>query len=205
MQVDWDQLYQQADTPWDNGEPSIHLKTFLAEGKVKPCRVLELGCGTGTNAVFLAQLGFEVTAVDLSPTALRRAGEKANQAKVNVNFLEANVTALPDSGGPFPFVFDRGTYHHVRKIDLAGFKKVIAKMVAPSGIYLVLAGNANTGAPHDKGPPSVRAADLSSELESDCFDLLELKQSVFDGVIIDGIDFSPLSWTAVLKRREHNR
>jgi hypothetical protein len=47
MQVDWDQRYSQSDTPWDSGVPSQHLKSFLAEGKVKPGRVLELGCGTG--------------------------------------------------------------------------------------------------------------------------------------------------------------
>jgi SAM-dependent methyltransferase len=205
MQTDWDLRYQQADTPWDNGNPSVHLKSFLSEGKVKPCRALELGCGTGTNAIFLAQLGYEVTAVDLSPTALERAREKARQAKVKVNFLEADVTALPDLGGPFPFVFDRGTYHVVRSINLAGFQKMLTEMVAPSGFYLVLAGNANTDVYLDKGPPTVRAGDLSFELESDCFDLLELKQSVFDGVKIDGVDFAPLSWTAVLQRREHNR
>src|SRR5271167_3796183 len=51
MQVDWDQRYIQSDTPWDSGIPSQHLKSFLAESKVQPGRVLELGCGSGTNAI----------------------------------------------------------------------------------------------------------------------------------------------------------
>jgi SAM-dependent methyltransferase len=205
MEVDWDQRYIQSDTPWDSGVPSQHLKSFLAEGKVKSGRVLELGCGTGTNAIFLAQQGFDVTAVDLSPTALERAREKAAQAKVKINFVEADVTALPDLGGPFPFMFDRGTYHIVRKINLAGFQTMLAKMVEPSGFYLVLAGNANTLAPADQGPPTVRAAEIAAEIELNSFDLVELKQTVFHGVKIEGREFTPLAWSALFQRRNRER
>ena len=59
---DWHKRYSDKDTPWDSGQPSRELERILEEGWIKPCRVLELGCGTGTNAVYLAQRGFEVTA-----------------------------------------------------------------------------------------------------------------------------------------------
>jgi 2-polyprenyl-3-methyl-5-hydroxy-6-metoxy-1,4-benzoquinol methylase len=205
INTDWEQRYIEKDTPWDSGKPSTELQRLVSEGKVKPGRVLELGCGTGTNAIFLASLGFEVTAVDLSLTALERAREKAREAKVTVNFIQADVTALPDLGGPFPFVFDRGTYHVVRTVNLSGFQKMLAKVVEPLGIYLILAGNANTLAPTDVGPPVVRASELCSELESDCFDVLELKQTHFNGVMIGGKEFSPMAWAAILQRREQNR
>src|SRR5690349_11870900 len=127
---DWNASYANSNTPWDSGVPSQYLEGFITEGRVKPCRALELGCGTGTNAVYLAQQGFDVTAVDLSPIALERAREKAARAKVKVNFVEGDVTALPDLGGTFPFVFDRGTYHVVRKVNLAGFQTTLSNVVA---------------------------------------------------------------------------
>ena len=205
QQVDWNQRYIQSDTPWDSGVPSQHLISFLAEGKVKSGRVLELGCGTGTNAIHLAKLGFEVTAVDLSKVALERAREKAAQAKVAINFVEADVTAMPNLGRPFPFVFDRGTYHIVRKVNISGFQKMLANMVAASGFYLVLAGNANTLDSTDQGPPTVRAGEIVSEIELDSFDLIELKQTLFHGIKIEGKDFTPLAWCALFQRRDQER
>ena len=69
----WNNRYQQADTPWDSGVPSAQLVAALDGGLVAPCRALELGCGTGTNAIYLAQRGFDVTAVDAAPLAIETA------------------------------------------------------------------------------------------------------------------------------------
>jgi len=203
--VDWNQRYIDADTPWDSGTPSEELKRFLNLGLVKPGRVLELGCGTGTNALFLAQAGFDVTAVDLSEVALKQARKKADAAKASINFIQSDITTLPDLGAPFPFVFDRGTFHIVRTINLAGIQKTLTNMIAVDGLYLVLAGNANEDGPTDKGPPRVTSAQMCAELEGDSFDLVSLEEAKFDGVRIDGVEYTPLSWTGVFRRRRSNR
>jgi SAM-dependent methyltransferase len=203
--TDWNQRYIDSNTPWDSGRPSLGLISLLEEGKIKPCRMLEFGCGTGTNAIYLAQLGFDVTAVDLSEVALDRARAKAKEANVSIKFIQADLTAPPDLGGPFPFVFDRGTYHIVRSVNLTAFQKTLESVVAPDGYYVVLAGNANVGVADDKGPPTVRAQELCSELEGDSFNLLQLQQAHFDGVIIDGREFSPLAWFALLQKRQGKR
>lgn len=206
MDADWNQRYIDLDTPWDTGIPSEELKAVLSEGLVKPCRVLELGCGTGTNAIFLAQSGFDVTAVDLSEVAISRAKAKADSAGVKINFWQGDITALPaELGENFPFVFDRGTYHIVRSVNLKGMQTMLAKAVAPDGYFLVLAGNANEDAPPDKGPPRVKASDMCAELEANAFDLVRLKESNFRGIVIDGQQFSPLSWSAIFRRRQVNR
>ncbi|MBX9879550.1 MAG: methyltransferase domain-containing protein [Candidatus Obscuribacterales bacterium] len=203
---DWNQRYIDDDTPWDSGLPSEELKAILAAGLIKPCRVFEVGCGTGTNAIFLAQAGFDVTAVDLSEVAINRAKEKAAAAGVKVNFLVADVTALPaEVGSEFPFVFDRGTYHIVRDVNLKALQSTLAKLVAPGGYYLVLAGNANEDAPPDKGPPRVKASDVCAELEGNAFDLVRLKESHFTGVKINGENFSPLAWSGIFRRRHEER
>src|SRR5262245_55172693 len=123
QQEHWDSRYRQPDqAPWDTGRPSAELERRIAQMKPAPCRTMELGCGTGTNAVWLAQQGFEVTAIDISPTAIERAREKATEAGVQVQFMQADVTVLPDLGPPFPFFFDRGCYHVVRRENLAAYQ-----------------------------------------------------------------------------------
>lgn len=203
--VDWNERYVKSDTPWDSGMPSEALQCILNEGKVKPCRVLELGCGTGTNAIFLAKAGFEVTAVDLSPLAIEKAKKKAEEVGLSINFLQADVTNLPELGAPFPFVFDRGTYHIVRHMNLKGFQRTLETMVEPGGYFLVLAGSTNEPGPEEKGPPRVTPQDLCAELEFDCFNLLKLEQSAFHGVMIGGEEFTPLAWKALLQRRAIKR
>ncbi|MBY0547318.1 MAG: class I SAM-dependent methyltransferase [Candidatus Obscuribacterales bacterium] len=203
--VDWDQRYVDSNTPWDSGTPSEVLSAFLDDENVQPGRALELGCGTGTNAIFLAQRGFEVTAVDLSATAIKMAKEKAEKAGCNVNFVQADVTALPDIGAPFPFVFDRGTYHVVRGINLEGLQSTLSHVVARGGFYLVLAGSANENAPPDNGPPRVTAHDLCRELEGTAFDLVRLEESNFHGIRIEGQEYKPVAWKAILRRREIDR
>lgn len=64
---DRDSFYQSGTAPWETKHPSTELQRVIAEEKLQPCRTIELGCGTGINAVWLAQQGFDVTAVDISP------------------------------------------------------------------------------------------------------------------------------------------
>lgn len=203
--TDWNQRYIDVDTPWDSGLPSEGLSGFLQKHCLKPSRVLELGCGTGTNAIFLAKAGFTVTAVDLSEAALQQARKKATQAEVSINFVQADVTALPDIGPPFPFVFDRGTYHVVRTINLKGLQNTLERVVESGGIYLVLAGNANEIGPPEKGPPRVTASELCTDLEYDKFDLISLEETHFHGIKIEGKEYTPLAWKAVLRRRLSSR
>lgn len=203
--VDWNKRYIDADTPWDSGVPSVWLREFLEEGLVKPCCVLELGCGTGTNAIFLAERGFEVTAVDLSDEALLRARKKSEDKGLSITFHQADVTTSLDLGRQFPFVFDRGTYHSVRNLNLKGFQQTLERAVSPGGYYFVLVGNANETAPPELGPPRVTAAELCAELEFDTFDLVRLEETIFHGVRIGGSEYTPLAWKVLLRRRETSR
>ena len=82
---DWNVRYVEGDTPWDSKLVSLELRRVIKEQGIKPCRVLELGCGTGTNAIYLAKQGFEVTAVEISERALEMAALQAQRASTNVN------------------------------------------------------------------------------------------------------------------------
>jgi methyl halide transferase len=198
--INWNDRYVTKDTPWDSGEPSRELARIIEQGLAPPGRMLELGCGTGTNAVFLAQKKFEVTAFDLSPLAIEQARSRAAKAGVAAKFAVGDVLNLPDVGAPFDFVFDRGVYHHLRSVDLWGFLKTLERVTHAGSLYLTLAGNANEVRTGEGGPPQVHAHDLCKELLP-LFDLVQLREFRFDGVVVDGQNISPLGWSALLRRR----
>ena len=77
----WNEIYRSPTPPsWDIGRPAIDLVRAVESGLIKPCRAVDLGCGSGTNAIYLAGKGFDVTGIDLSSTALSIAQKKAQQA-----------------------------------------------------------------------------------------------------------------------------
>ena len=73
---DWNEHYISRQTPWDSGVPSKELIRVLDTEKITPCRAGELGCGTGTNSIYLATRGFDTTGFDCSPAALEERERK---------------------------------------------------------------------------------------------------------------------------------
>src|SRR5439155_25080922 len=125
--------------------------------------VLEIGCGTGTNAIELAKRRFEVVAVDFVAQAIETAREKARKAKVKVVFRVADVLN-DDLGGPYHILFDRGVYHVLRKGNLKAFQEFLKKVTRPGSWWLSLAGNAKEQSDGD-GPPVVSEEEIRAELE----------------------------------------
>lgn len=191
----WDERYRSGQTPWDTGNPSVELTRVLDEKLVPPCRALELGCGTGTNAIFLAQRGFHVTAADSSSVALDRARHRATEKRVRVNFVLSDVCRLPCPQTPFDFVFDRGCYHCVRETNLEGFLSMLARVTAPGSKFLVLAGNKKERT--EVGPPRVSEDEMRSEL-GPLFDVDFIREFRFTD---PGDTAGPLAWSCLLTRR----
>lgn len=192
----WDERYEKGDSPWETGQPSSELQRLIAETSIHPCRALELGCGTGASAVWLAQQGFNVTALDLSPLAIDRALQRANKAGVRVNFLVADVLNPPtELADPFDFFFDRGCYHVVRRENVTAYLETLRQLTRPGTLGLVLTGNARE--PHEPGPPVVTEEQVRAELGL-LFDLVRLREFRFDQVEVDGTRF--LGWSCLLRR-----
>jgi SAM-dependent methyltransferase len=202
---DWNEHYATGNTPWDSGNPSLEMQRVIEECEITPRRTLEIGCGTGTNALWLAEQGFDVTAVDVVPLAVERAFARARAARVKIALRVANlldpaaVTTLCQDG-TYPFVFDRGVYHCLREENLAATLAALERLTSAGSLYLLLAGNANDTADPDRGPPRVHAHELTVEL-APLFDLIQLREFRFDGVIIDGTEVNPLGWSALWRRK----
>ncbi|MGE3809457.1 MAG: class I SAM-dependent methyltransferase, partial [Gemmataceae bacterium] len=142
-QEKWDERYRENDLPWETGHASTELQRVLAEETIDRGRAIDIGCGTGANAVLLAQQGFEVVGVDFSPTAIERALARAGEANAEAEFVVADLLDPPDLGEPFTFFFDRGCYHVLRRDGhTADYIKTLARWTVPGARGLVLAGNA---------------------------------------------------------------
>ena len=193
--ISWNERYRDGNLPWDTGRPSSELQRAVTENGIKPCRVLEIGCGTGTNSVWLAQQGFDVTGVDLAPLAVEQAEERARAAGVNAHFLAADVLDLPDLAGPFGFLFDRGCFHAVRREAPQRYAAAVAQKLTVGGRGLILAGNARE--PHDPGPPVVTEEQLRDEL-GEAFQILDLREFRFDEA--PGVSERFLGWSCLVER-----
>lgn len=192
----WNQRYETGSTPWDSGLPSAELRRVIDETGIQPCRVLELGCGTGTNAVLLAQLGFQVTAVDLSPLAIEQAEAKAEQAGVDVSWICGDVCSIEQPDEAFPLVFDRGCFHCIRRdVSVAAILETFGRVTAVGSRLIVFTGNANQKREH--GPPGLFEDDIRTDL-GDLFEINQLRPFYFEDA---GGKQGPLGWSCLATRR----
>jgi 2-polyprenyl-3-methyl-5-hydroxy-6-metoxy-1,4-benzoquinol methylase len=103
--------YKSGDTPWDVGQADFNLIEVVTQNPILSCKVLDIGCGTGDNSVWLAQNRFQVFGTDTSEIALEKAKEKASKANVECDFMLVDFIKNKIEGAPFGFVFDRGCFH----------------------------------------------------------------------------------------------
>ncbi|MEU8076091.1 class I SAM-dependent methyltransferase [Catellatospora citrea] len=132
----WDGFYtdRSREVPFFAAKPDENLASYLDRGLVTPGRALDLGCGPGRNAVHLAALGFEVDAVDLSPTALAWAQDRAAEASVDVRFLCGDAFAL-DLTGPYDLIYDSGCFHHLPPHRRISYLRLLDRSLAPGGHF----------------------------------------------------------------------
>jgi SAM-dependent methyltransferase len=154
--------------PWDTGTPDPMLVEMIESRTIAPGRTLEIGCGTGTNAIYLAQHGFDVVGVDIAPLAVENARAKAHRAHGThgrCRFEVLDFLNEAPSGGPFQFVFDRGCFHifdedHERR----RFAENVAAALVDGGVWLSLIGSTE-GPPRDAGPPRRQAREIITAIE----------------------------------------
>lgn len=193
----WDDHYRAGQPPWETGSPSSELERVIAEQEIAPCRVVDLGCGSGINAVWLAQRGFDVTGIDVSTLAIQQARSRAAEVGVTIRFEQDDLLAPRGQYEPFPFFFDRGCYHAVRRVDAAAYVRTLQRLTQPNALGLVLAGNSGSTHQPGQGPPVVSEEELRSELGA-AFEIVHLREFEFDGTP-GPTPF--LAWSCLVRRR----
>ncbi|HTV82286.1 MAG TPA: class I SAM-dependent methyltransferase [Acidobacteriaceae bacterium] len=176
----WNDSYASGQLPWDTGVPEPLLVRFVDSEGITPGRALEIGAGTGTNAIWLAERGFDVLGVDVSPLAIERACSKLDGRPLRCRFATMDFLAAPTLG-PFHFVFDRGCFH---VFDDPGertrFAERVASTLAPGGLWLSLIGSTE-GPPREFGPPRRSARDIPFAIEP-ALEIIEMRSAEFRGI-----------------------
>src|SRR6202789_1002368 len=98
----WNEAYASGQLPWDTGQPEPILVEFVTSGRVKPSPALEIGAGTGTNAIWMAERGFDVLGVDISPLAVERAHAKMEGRALRCRFAAWDFLAAASARRPVP-------------------------------------------------------------------------------------------------------
>jgi len=157
--------YKKGYMPWVHENPDFNLVEMVERWPIKPCKTLEMGCGTGVDAVWLASQKFDVTACDISEIAIEIAKKNLPGDMNNCKFHVLDCMNDPIPEAPFGFVFDRGYFHSNRT---AMSRKRLAKKIADTlelgGLWLNISGSFD-GAKRETGPPRMKAKEIISAAE----------------------------------------
>lgn len=189
--------YREGCAPWDIGKPDFNLIQVVTATPITPCKALDIGCGTGDNAIWLSNQNFTVVGIDAAEIAIERAKAKAADAKVTCTFAVLNVLNKDVDGTPFGFVFDRGCFH---TMDSAEQRQCFAKQVhdhlGENGLWLSLIGSADNE-PLDEGPPKLTATEIVGAVEP-YFEILSLVSSHFETTLPQ----PPRTWVCLMRKRK---
>lgn len=134
----WQSFYEdrQRACPFFVDVPDENLVRWVESGAVPRGAAIDLGCGQGRNAVYLARQGWRVQAVDFSASAVAWARERVAAGAVDVTVTQCSVFELPDSvGGPFDLAYDGGCFHHMAPHRRTGYVELVAGLVRPGGCF----------------------------------------------------------------------
>jgi SAM-dependent methyltransferase len=136
MKLFYDLWYRFGTPPWV-GPARSELVRLVESGDLLPGRAIDLGCGEGDNAIFLAQHGFQVTAVDFSPAAIAKAKAKAHEAGADVDFVIDDLTRLTGVSGHFDVLVDYGTFDDLSNRDRAAYVDQVRSLAKPGAKFLL--------------------------------------------------------------------
>jgi len=188
--------YEAGNTPWEIDMPDSNLIETVTRTPIKPCKALEIGCGTGDNAIWLTQQGFDVVAIDSSETAIEKAKNKASSAGAPCAFLICDVLAGHIEGAPFGFAFDRGCFHTLDTAEeRRRFAEIVNRHLEEGRLWLSLVGSADERR-DGPGPPQRSAGDIVNAVEP-CFEILSLVSGHFGGNRAN----PPRAWVCLMRKR----
>lgn len=129
--------YKSGNLPWDSVEPPPEVKAFVPS--LPPGRALDLGCGHGRSAIFLARRGWKVDAVDFVELAIEEARRRAEEAGVQVQFHVGDITRLDFLSGPYNFAVDVGCAHGLQPDQLRLYHAELKRLLAPDAHFMLFA------------------------------------------------------------------
>jgi SAM-dependent methyltransferase len=133
----WDWFYsdRQKGVPFFTNSPDENLVSYFENKIFSPGKVLEFGCGPGRNAIYFAEQGCIVDAIDISQESLKWAEERAGEKNVSINFLRKNIFELDIEEGKYDVVYDSGCFHHIAPHRRMSYLNLIKKALKQDGFF----------------------------------------------------------------------
>ena len=142
MSIFWDLMYLFKKTPWDTGITPPEIVAVIESGRLRPPgRAFDLGCGTGTNAIYLAQHGFDVIGLDVSRRAIALARRKARSANLAIKFERGDVTLMRRwaISNSIDFAYDIGCFHNLEAEARKRYVSGLTAVLKPGALYMLYA------------------------------------------------------------------
>lgn len=155
--VGFEWAYRNGVPPWDIGRPQPAIVRLAEQGLIAG-DVIDLGCGTGENALYLASTGRPVVGVDAAPTAIARAQEKSRLRGIEATFLVADALKLEALGREFDTAVDCGLFHTFSDPDRVRFERSLHRSLRVGARYVLLCFSEHQ--PGESGPRRVTQAEI---------------------------------------------
>lgn len=184
---DWETIYknQQVESmPWYNENLDADLEEELDKRKINQGKFLDLGTGPGTQAIKLHERGVNVTATDLSETAIKKAQSIYNSNNNNnkkVDFRVDNILNSNLKEKEFDHIFDRGCFHVISTDDRKRYIMQVTRILKDNGIlFLKCFSDKEQG---EEGPHRFSKHKLKEIFENENFNIENMKETVYQGTL----------------------
>jgi 2-polyprenyl-3-methyl-5-hydroxy-6-metoxy-1,4-benzoquinol methylase len=133
----WDSFYanRAKPIPFFGTSPDESLHEWVTNGTISRGTALDIGCGNGRNAIFLAQSGFEVEGIDYSQAAIAWTAQRAAEAGVTIKLNHASVFEMDLKGRRYDCIYDSGCFHHIAPHRREGYVALVASALKPGGFF----------------------------------------------------------------------
>jgi SAM-dependent methyltransferase len=162
--------------PWDIGRPQPAIVRLAETGQITGS-VLDVGCGTGENILYLAEHGYAAAGVDGAPIAIKKARAKAKRRGLNVSFEVGDALNLPTPERQFDTLIDSGLFHVFSDDERPRFRESLGRVVRSGGTYFLMCFSDHQ--PGDWGPRRVTQAEIRAVF-GDGWRVNSIEPSVFE-------------------------
>ncbi|MGG0656643.1 class I SAM-dependent methyltransferase [Rummeliibacillus pycnus] len=133
----WNEFYsnRERNIPFFENKPDENLVSYFKLGYLNAGKALDLGCGPGRNAIFLAENGYKVDAVDLSEQSIKWATERAMERNLEINFINQNIFELNAEESKYELIYDSGCFHHIAPHRRMDYIHLIKKSLKQGGYF----------------------------------------------------------------------
>jgi SAM-dependent methyltransferase len=190
---DFEASYREGSPPWDVGAPQPEVLRLAAEGEIVG-DVLDVGCGTGENALHLAALGHRVVGIDAAPTAIARAREKAAARGLQAAFLVADALDLGKLRRRFETALDCGCFHTFAPEQRRAYAHSLCEVLSPGGTLQLLCFSDEE--PPGPGPYRIAQYEIGDAFRS-MFAITRIRPGAFVTTVAG---WTPRAWVATLVR-----